>query len=92
MFDERAERIAVAARDRHLTIESLTGRRFPPFSVPPSASEWYRGSIVAYVSSVKHRLLRVPDGPVVSELSADIHIHATSAPRRPGSRAHSFGH
>ena len=74
VFDERAERIAAAARDRHLTIataESLTGGRISSvLGAAPSASEWYRGSVVAYASSVKHGLLRVPDGPVVSEPSA----------------------
>lgn len=72
--DERAERISVAARDRKLTIataESLTGGRISAvLGAAPSSSEWYRGSIVAYASSVKHGLLQVPDGPVVSEPSA----------------------
>ncbi|QZS56757.1 CinA family protein [Rhodococcus opacus] len=72
--DERAERISVAARDRQLTIataESLTGGRISAvLGAAPSSSEWYRGSIVAYASSVKHGLLQVPDGPVVSEPSA----------------------
>jgi nicotinamide-nucleotide amidase len=72
--DERAERISVVARDRQLTIataESLTGGRISSvLGAAPSSSEWYRGSIVAYASSVKHGLLQVPDGPVVSEPSA----------------------
>jgi nicotinamide-nucleotide amidase len=72
--EERAARISVAARDRQFTIataESLTGGRiFTVLGAAPSSSEWYRGSIVAYASSVKHGLLRVRDGPVVSEPSA----------------------
>jgi nicotinamide-nucleotide amidase len=31
------------------------------------SSEWFRGGVVAYSSDVKHSLLRVPEGPVVSE-------------------------
>jgi nicotinamide-nucleotide amidase len=34
------------------------------------ASNWFRGSIVSYASSVKHDVLGVPDGPVVSEVAA----------------------
>ena len=72
--DECAERISATARGRQLTIataESLTGGRIScVLGAAPSSSEWYRGSIVAYASSVKHGLLRVPDGPVVSEPSA----------------------
>jgi nicotinamide-nucleotide amidase len=30
------------------------------------ASDWFRGSVVAYDSEVKHQLLDVPEGPVVS--------------------------
>jgi nicotinamide-nucleotide amidase len=34
------------------------------------ASDWFRGSVVAYDSEVKHQLLDVPDGPVVSAEAA----------------------
>ena len=34
------------------------------------ASEWFRGGIVAYSRAVKHDLLDVPRGPVVSEAAA----------------------
>jgi nicotinamide-nucleotide amidase len=34
------------------------------------ASEWFRGSIVSYATDVKHSVLDVPDGPVVSETAA----------------------
>jgi nicotinamide-nucleotide amidase len=36
----------------------------------PGASRWFRGSIVSYASEVKHDLLGVPEGPVVSERAA----------------------
>ncbi|GCE43744.1 C-terminal domain of CinA type S [Rhodococcus wratislaviensis] len=73
-WDERAERISAAARERNLTVataESLTGGRISSvLGAAPSSSEWYLGGVVAYADSVKHGLLQVPDGPVVSEPSA----------------------
>ncbi|MFZ2172882.1 MAG: CinA family protein [Rhodococcus sp. (in: high G+C Gram-positive bacteria)] len=73
-YDEVAERISAAAQDRDVTIataESLTGGKISTvLGAAPSSSDWYRGSIVAYSSDVKHGLLKVPEGPVVSEPSA----------------------
>jgi nicotinamide-nucleotide amidase len=52
-------------------VESLTGGSLASrLARLPDASEWFRGSVVAYASSVKHDLLGVPDVPVVSESSA----------------------
>ncbi len=51
--------------------ESLTGGLVGSrVSAVPGASEWFRGSIVAYASDVKRRLLGVGEGPVVSEAAA----------------------
>ncbi len=51
--------------------ESLTGGLVGSrLSSVPGASEWFRGSIVAYASDVKRKLLGVGDGPVVSEAAA----------------------
>ena len=36
----------------------------------PGASTWLRGSVVSYASEVKHSVLDVPEGPVVSEAAA----------------------
>lgn len=36
----------------------------------PRASQWFRGSLVAYSSEVKHDVLDVPGGPVVSAAAA----------------------
>ncbi|MEN0136851.1 MAG: CinA family protein [Rhodococcus sp. (in: high G+C Gram-positive bacteria)] len=72
--DRVAERISAAARGAHVflaTAESLTGGQISCIlGAAPASSDWYRGSVVAYSSEVKHRVLRVPDGPVVSEGSA----------------------
>ncbi|MFC9836827.1 CinA family protein [Rhodococcus sp. NPDC127530] len=72
--DRTAERISTAARNAHVflaTAESLTGGQISCLlGAAPASSDWYRGSVVAYSSEVKHRVLKVPDGPVVSEASA----------------------
>jgi nicotinamide-nucleotide amidase len=51
--------------------ESLTGGLVASRLVGvPGASAWFRGCVVAYASAVKHRVLGVPDGPVVTETAA----------------------
>lgn len=61
-------------RDRGLTLglaESVTGGLVAGrLTGVPGASDVFLGSIVSYASEVKHRLLGVPDGPVVSEAAA----------------------
>ena len=52
--------------------ESLTGGLVGSrLSEVPGASDWFRGSIVAYASEVKRKLLGVGEGPVVSEPAAE---------------------
>jgi nicotinamide-nucleotide amidase len=52
--------------------ESLTGGMVGErLTAVPGASEWFRGSIVAYDAAVKHTLLGVPDGPVVTGEAAE---------------------
>jgi PncC family amidohydrolase len=59
---------------RHLTVavaESLTGGMLSTrFAQAPGASEWFRGGIVAYATEVKHDLLGIRPGPVVSRQAA----------------------
>jgi nicotinamide-nucleotide amidase len=51
--------------------ESLTGGLIAQrVTEVPGSSKWFRGCIVSYASEVKHVVLRIPDGPVVSERSA----------------------
>lgn len=53
------------------TAESLTGGLLAAhLSSAEDSSGWYRGGVVAYQRVVKHGLLNVPAGPVVSEISA----------------------
>jgi nicotinamide-nucleotide amidase len=62
-------------RSRGLTIglaESLTGGLVGSrLTNAVGASDWFRGSIVAYSSEVKFDLLDVPEGPVVSGPAAE---------------------
>lgn len=47
--------------------ESLTGGMLASaLAEAPGSSAWFRGALVAYASDVKHELLGVPPGPVVS--------------------------
>lgn len=51
--------------------ESVTGGLVASRIVSvPGASRWFRGSVVSYASQVKHDLLDVAEGPVVSESAA----------------------
>ncbi|HEX8804117.1 MAG TPA: competence/damage-inducible protein A [Acidimicrobiales bacterium] len=60
---ERGATLAVA--------ESLTGGLVAARLVNvPGASAWFRGGVVTYASDLKHHLLDVPPGPVVSEEAA----------------------
>jgi nicotinamide-nucleotide amidase len=62
------------------TAESLTGGRVANALVAVEGSrEWLQGGIVAYASSVKHAVLGVPPGPVVSREAA---LEMASAARR----------
>jgi nicotinamide-nucleotide amidase len=79
---ERAEQVARLASESGRSIavaESLTGGALSSaLGAAPDSAEWFRGGVVAYASEVKHTLLRVPDGPVVSE-QASITMAETTA-------------
>src|SRR3954464_14954183 len=71
---KRAEQVGELALARGWTIavaESLTGGMIASaLAQAEQASEWFRGSLVAYSSAVKHEVLGVPAGPVVSAEAA----------------------
>ena len=73
--EQDADLVGAALRRSERTLavaESLTGGLLASaFARAPGSSEWFRGGIVAYSSSVKHDLLDVPAGPVVSEAAAE---------------------
>lgn len=77
------ERIAELAETYGVTIgtaESLTaGNLAATLGKAPSSGNWYLGGIVSYHESVKHTLLGVPDGPVVSEQAASAMARATAS-------------
>jgi nicotinamide-nucleotide amidase len=74
--DDDTMEVAVAALlvDHALTLglaESITGGLVASRLVGvPGASDWFRGSVVSYASEVKHTVLGVPVGPVVTEPAA----------------------
>lgn len=75
--DDRAElagRIAELLNSAGLNVavaESLTGGMVASaLAEAPQSSNWFRGAVVAYASDVKHELLGVPAGPVVSAPAA----------------------
>lgn len=62
---------ALAAQVRVAAAESLTGGLVCSLLARASdAGTWFAGGVVAYASDVKHSLLGVPEGPVVSEPAA----------------------
>ena len=94
--DELAERIAELAQERDhsvATAESLTsGAVASRLGAAPGAASWFRGGLVCYHDEVKHEVLDVDDGPVVTDkaarqmaegvarlLSADLAVATTGA-------------
>jgi len=71
---ELAQKIGDIAAERGISVaaaESLTGGMIASaLAVAPGSSGWFRGSLVAYASEVKHDVLDVPEGPVVSAEAA----------------------
>jgi nicotinamide-nucleotide amidase len=71
---ELAERVGQLAGEHGMTVaaaESLTGGMISMALATASGSgEWFRGSVVAYQSDVKHKVLDVARGPVVSAEAA----------------------
>jgi len=64
---------------RIATAESLTaGSIAAEIGRAKDSAEWYLGGIVAYNKAVKHSVLHVPLGPVVSEDAARTMAHAVA--------------
>jgi nicotinamide-nucleotide amidase len=64
-------RLLVGAGQTLALAESVTGGLVGSrLTRVPGASDWFRGSIVSYASSVKFSLLGVPEGSVVSQEAA----------------------
>ncbi|MFF0813627.1 CinA family protein [Rhodococcus sp. NPDC003318] len=68
---ERLSDLATAGAVTVACAESLTsGAVASRLGAAPDSGDWFRGGIVAYSRTVKHSLLRVPEGPVVCEAAA----------------------
>lgn len=93
---ETAEKVAKLADEAGRTVataESLTsGLIAQRLGASPAASSWFRGGLVSYHDEVKHEVLEVDPGPVVTEkaarqmvqgvsrlLSADLAVSTTGA-------------
>jgi nicotinamide-nucleotide amidase len=67
--------IATAAREQQLGVavaESLTsGLMASRLGAGEESSTWFRGGVVAYHLAVKHDLLDIPEGPVVTAECAE---------------------
>lgn len=72
---EHVTRIAELAHEQGLTVataESLTsGLIATRLGAGPSASQWFRGTVVAYQEPVKFDVLGVSEGPVVTAECAE---------------------
>lgn len=74
-LEEQAAEIAAAVgrllAERGLTLavaESLTGGKLAnQFAAAKGSGEWFAGGVVTYQTVSKHRVLKVPEGPVISE-------------------------
>jgi nicotinamide-nucleotide amidase len=68
---EQVGELALAQGVTVATAESLTGGMISTaLAAAGRSSEWFLGSVVAYASEVKHAVLDVPPGPVVSAAAA----------------------
>ena len=67
-----ATRIGELLADRHLACaESFTaGQLAQAFASAEGSGDWFRGGVVAYRREVKHRLLDVSPGPLVTRETA----------------------
>lgn len=78
----KCEALAERAEDHGYgiaTAESLTaGNLAASLGRASGSGDWFCGGIVAYRKSVKHHLLKVPEGPVVSEQSAHTMVRSTA--------------
>ena len=71
LCSEHSVRVSVA--------ESLTGGRISShLAAATGAGKWYAGAVVAYSSDVKHRLLDVPRGSVISQVAVESMVRSVS--------------
>lgn len=72
---EVAERLSELCSEHKIAVavaESLTGGRIAShLAAAEGSGEWFVGGVVAYSSEIKHQLLDVPPGSVISQVSVE---------------------
>lgn len=85
-IDDLAAAISERAQALDATVavaESLTGGQLcSALAAAPDAAGWFCGGVVAYNAEVKHELLGVPPGPVVSAAAARAMAEGVAATHR----------
>lgn len=80
---EVASDIGAILTRRGLTVavaESLTGGKLAnQFAAAGGSGEWFAGGVVAYQTDSKHRVLGVPEGPVISEQAVTSMVEGVTA-------------
>ncbi len=70
-MSDTASEISDLARAHGFTVavaESLTGGSLSAdLAAAPNSSTWFAGGVVSYMTRIKHEVLNVPEGPVISE-------------------------
>ncbi|WP_209371750.1 CinA family protein [Brevibacterium renqingii] len=77
-----AERLSEFCTEHSIRVaaaESLTGGRIAShLSAASGSGDWFAGGVVAYSSEVKHRLLKVPRGSVISREAVEAMARSVS--------------
>lgn len=84
--EERAAQIAarlsavLLESSLHVAVaESLTGGKIATqLAAAPHSGEWFAGGVVCYSAAVKHGLLEVPAGPVISQEAVEAMVRTVS--------------
>ncbi|RBP66187.1 nicotinamide-nucleotide amidase [Brevibacterium sanguinis] len=75
----RLSELCIESGLRAAVAESLTGGKIAgQFAAAPDSGTWFAGGVVAYSSDVKHTLLEVPAGPVISQQAVETMVRSVA--------------